>query len=176
MPFALIFISGVAGHVSYDEGVFIGYRHFEQHGFAPQFAFGHGLSYTRFEHGGLQLDRSRLAAGETLTLQTAVRNLGERAGQEVVQVYVHDETARVPRPPQELKAFAKLALAPGETQVARLVLPMRAFAYFDEGRAAWLAEAGRYEIRVGSASDRIHQRAWVELTDDWVAPVAPVAP
>ncbi len=164
---------GVAGHVAYDEGVFIGYRHFEQHGFAPQFAFGHGLSYTRFEHDGLQLDRSRLAPGDTLALQATVRNVGGRAGQEVVQVYVHDEAARVPRPPQELKAFAKLALAPGEAQTASLVLPMRAFAYYDEARAAWVAEAGRYEIRVGSASDRIHQRAWVELAADWVAPVGP---
>lgn len=162
---------GVAGHVRYDEGVFIGYRHFEQRGIAPQFAFGHGLSYTRFELSDLALDRSTLAPGDTLTLQATVRNVGERAGSQVVQVYVHDEAASVARPPQELKAFAKLSLAPGESRSVSLRLPMRAFAFFDETRAAWVAEAGRFELRVGTASNRILQRAIVSLAADWIGPV-----
>jgi beta-glucosidase len=102
---------GVDGHVSYDEGVFIGYRHFEHHAIAPQFACGHGLSYTRFEHSGLRLEQ------DTLTLHTTVRNTGSRSGREVVQVCVRDETASVARPPQELKAFAKIALPPGDARI-----------------------------------------------------------
>ncbi len=162
---------GVDGHVRYEEGVFIGYRHYERHGVAVQFAFGHGLSYTRFEHSGLQLDRDTLAPGDTLALQTTVRNIGARSGHEVVQVYVHDESASVARPPQELKAFAKLALAPGEARTVSLHLPMRAFAFYDEARSAWVAEAGRYEVRVGASSVRIGQRATVRLAADWIAPV-----
>lgn len=162
---------GVDGHVRYDEGVFIGYRHYEQRGLATQFAFGHGLSYSRFEHGGLQLGSATLSPGDTLTLSTTVRNVGARAGQEVLQVYVHDEAASVARPPQELKAFAKLTLAAGQAQSVSLSLPMRAFAYYDEARAAWVAEAGRYELRVGTSSSRILQRAHVTLTADWIEPV-----
>jgi beta-glucosidase len=100
-----------------------------------------------------------------------VRNTGARAGSEVVQLYVHDETATCARPPQELKAFAKVALAAGEARTLTLRLPMRAFAFFDEARAAWMAEAGRFEIRVGASSADIRQRAGVTLSGDWVEPV-----
>jgi beta-glucosidase len=164
---------GVQGHVRYGEGVFIGYRHHERQGGPVQFAFGHGLSYTRFAHSGLKLDRETLSPGDTLALETTVRNTGARSGQEVVQVYVHSVAASVERPPQELKAFAKLTLAPGEVQTVRLHLPMRAFAFYDEARAAWVAEAGRYEIRVGdSSAHSAHaaQRAAVVLAADWVSP------
>jgi beta-glucosidase len=163
---------GVDGHVHYGEGVFIGYRHHERHGIAPQFAFGHGLSYTQFAHEGLRLDARALPPGGVLTLQSTVRNTGARRGSEVVQVYVQPPPGAVPRPPQELKAFAKVELAPGEARDVTLALGMRAFAWFDTARQAWVAPAGRYALCVGSASDRIHQRAEVELLADWVEPVA----
>jgi beta-glucosidase len=163
---------GVGGQVRYEEGIYIGYRHHERHGIAPQFEFGHGLSYTRFRHEGLRLDRGLLQPGETLTLHTVVVNVGPRRGQEVVQVYLHRESAGIERPPQELKAFAKLTLAPGGRETVTLQLPMRAFACYDERRAAWVAEAGRYEVRVGSSSARIQQRAAVDLAADWIEPVA----
>ncbi len=167
---------GVDGHVRYEEGVFIGYRHYEQHALAVAFPFGHGLSYSRFELAGLQLDRDDLAPGDRVGLQVTVRNAGPRPGQAVVQVYVRDEQAGVPRPPQELKAFRKVALAPGQACELRLELPMRAFAYYDEPRAAWVAEAGDYELRVGTSSADIRQRARVRLVADWVEPVAPSMP
>jgi beta-glucosidase len=162
---------GVKGHVHYEEGVFIGYRHHEQAGLAPQFAFGHGLSYTRFEFTDLQLEQDLLAPGDTLRLQVTVHNRGQRPGQAVVQVYVHDVQASVARPPQELKAFGKLALAAGESRTLALALTMRAFAFYDVARAAWVAEAGRFELRVGSSSAAIEQRASVRLAADWVDPV-----
>ena len=163
---------GVDGHVRYAEGIDIGYRHFEARGIEPLFAFGHGLTYSRFEHSGLRLDQQALEPGETLTLHTEVRNCGERRGQEVVQVYIHDTSASVVRPPQELKAFAKLTLEPGESRVVSLSLPMRAFAFYDETRSCWVAKAGRFEVRVGASSDRVHQRATVTLSADWFEPVA----
>ena len=85
---------------------------------------------------------------------------------------MHDEVASVPRPPQELKAFVKLMLAPGESRTVSLQLSMRAFAFFDEARSAWVAEAGRFELRVGASSACIGQRAVVVLASDWVEPVA----
>ncbi|RZS52175.1 beta-glucosidase [Sphaerotilus mobilis] len=162
---------GVDGHVRYGEDVFIGYRHHEARGHAVLFPFGHGLGYTSFEQTGLTLDRTVLQPGEVLSASVTVRNTGTRAGSEVVQLYVHDAASTLARPPQELKAFAKLSLQPGESRTVRLTLDMRAFAAYDVDRAAWWAEAGDFEIRVGSSSARIHQRATVRLLADWREPV-----
>ncbi|WP_127995701.1 beta-glucosidase [Piscinibacter defluvii] len=162
---------GVDGHVAYTEGLLIGYRHHEARGIAPRFAFGHGLSYTRFEHSGLRCDRPTLRPGETLGVALTVRNVGPRAGSEVVQLYVHDEQSSLPRPPQELKAFAKVFLAPGESRELRLTLSMRSFAFYDDRRAAWVAEAGRFELRVGASAADIRLRVGVVLEGEWVEAV-----
>ena len=159
---------GRDGRVRYDEGVFIGYRHYEQQQIAPLFAFGHGLSYTRFEHADLQVERSELKPGDELVITLNVTNRGARAGQEVVQLYVADPRSSVARPPQELKAFAKLQLAAGETASVRFVLGPRAFAFFDVSQNAWLAEAGEFELRVGASSQDIRQRASITLANDWM--------
>ncbi|WP_372526887.1 beta-glucosidase H [Piscinibacter sp.] len=162
---------GVDGEVRYDEGILIGYRHYEGRHVAPLFPFGHGLSYTRFEHTHLTLSASELAPGGRLEVSVDVTNRGERSGHEVVQLYLADRVATVERPPQELKAFSKLELAPGETGTARMSLDMRSFAFFDERRVAWVAEAGEFEIRVGASSQDIRQRAVIVLSADWVEPV-----
>lgn len=164
---------GLDGHVAYGEGLAIGYRHHEASGIAPQFAFGHGLSYTRFAHGGLALSRDTLQPGDTLTVTLTVRNTGTRAGSDVVQLYVHDEASTLVRPPQELKAFAKVLLQPGQAQTVRLSLGMRAFAAYDDARRAWVAEAGRFELRLGPSSADIRQRAVVTLMADWIDPIKP---
>ena len=161
---------GVDGHVAYGEGLSIGYRHHEAHGIKPRFAFGHGLSYSTFLHEGLALDRDTLLPGETLTVTLTVRNTGKRAGSEVVQLYVRDEASTLIRLPQELKAFAKVTLQPGQAQTVSLTLGMRAFAAYDEVRRAWVAEAGRFEVRLGASSADISQRAWVTLSAEWVEP------
>jgi beta-glucosidase len=162
---------GQDGRVVYDEGVFIGYRHYERSGTEVMFPFGHGLGYTRFEHSALRLGQTELAPGGTLTVQVDVTNTGQRAGQEVVQLYVADRAASVARPPQELKGFAKLTLQPGQTGTARFTLDMRALAWFDATRNAWVAEAGEFDVRVGASSQDIRQRASFTLTGEWVEPV-----
>jgi beta-glucosidase len=162
---------GLDGHVAYGEGVFIGYRHYQRQGITPRFPFGHGLSYTRFEFGPLRLSTSELQPGGTLDVEVDVRNLGERTGQAVVQLYVGAPEASVPRPVLELKAFAKLFLAPGETTTATLPLDMRSFAYFDEHRAAWIAEAGRYTVQVGRSVADLPLVAEITLSRDWVQSV-----
>ena len=161
---------GQDGHVRYDEGLFIGYRHYQQRGLQTLFPFGHGLSYTEFEYGPLRGLPSRFKAGDSITVEVPVRNTGRRAGQAVVQLYVQDEACSVPRPLRELKGFAKLQLEAGASGLARLTLPMRAFAFFDDSRAVWVAEAGRFQLQAGVSVDRIVASATVELEEDWIEP------
>ncbi|MFM1908629.1 MAG: hypothetical protein RLZZ591_2306 [Pseudomonadota bacterium] len=159
---------GTDGRVCYEEGVLIGYRHHQHHKSSPLFPFGHGLSYTRFEVGAPEVLPSVFEPGDTLHFGVPVRNSGERAGQMVLQIFVRDEVCTVLRPEQELKAFAKLTLAPNETGVARFSLPMRAFAFFDERRHAWIAEAGSFKILVATSAQAIEHTSQVQLTRDWV--------
>ena len=109
---------GENGRVSYGEGLFIGYRYYDKKRIAPLFPFGHGLSYTTFTYGELELSAVEVGPDGTLTARIAVTNTGTRAGQEVVQFYVRDTQSSLVRPEKELKGFAKLHLAPGETAVA----------------------------------------------------------
>lgn len=140
---------GLNGHVRYEEGVFIGYRHYDRMGMEPLFAFGHGLSYTRFA-----LENVKVAAGNGVANVTAtLTNTGARAGSTVVQVYVGDVEASVPRPKNELKGFAKVHLAAGESREISIALDPRAFAFFDVAAQAWRVEAGLFEVSTGFAAD-----------------------
>jgi len=155
---------GRDGQVFYAEGVFSGYRHFDANGIAPRFPFGHGLAYARFEWGPLAVSSGHAAPGEPLEVRIEVRNASGRAGTEVVQLYVADLAASVPRPPQQLAAFAKLALAPGASETVVLRLEPRAFAFFDAGRNAWVVEPGVFELRAGRSSRAIRSTARVVLS------------
>ena len=152
-----------ARQVNYGEGIFVGYRWYDHRLIEPLFPFGHGLSYTRFEYSQLSLPES-IPAGEAVQVSLKVRNTGERAGKEVVQIYVHDRGASLPRPPQELKAFTKVQLEPGEEITLIFLLDERAFAFYHPEQAAWVVEPGRFEIRAGSSSRAIHLRGELEIT------------
>lgn len=149
--------------VHYREGVFVGYRWYEQKQIKPLYAFGFGLSYTRFEYGSLTLKQTRIQAGESLELSFPLRNAGLREGRETVQVYVHDCDAAEPRPPQELKAFRKTLLEAGEETTIEFSLPPSAFAYWSGQEKDWVIEAGEFEIRIGAASDDIRQVAKITI-------------
>jgi beta-glucosidase len=161
---------GADGTVSYDEGLFVGYRHYDTKGVEPLWCFGHGLSYTSFAHTALTIaaDPADGAAAGVL-VSVDVTNTGERAGSEVVQVYVRHVGAEVERPDRELKGFAKVALEPGETATVTMALDPRAFAYWDTGLGAWHAPAGAYEILVGSSSRAIHQTADLVRPAAWTS-------
>jgi beta-glucosidase len=159
---------GVDGSVEYREGIFVGYRHYDASGVAPLFPFGHGLSYTRFAWSNLTLDRDRIAPGGKIALSLDVKNIGEREGREIVQIYLRDLEASMPRPPKELKAFAKVRLAAGETRTVRLTLDMRALAFFNDKRMAWVAEAGAFEVLAGASTADIRLVARFRLEADWV--------
>ena len=155
---------GENGHVEYREGLFIGYRHADAAGLTPLFPFGFGRSYTTFAYSDLRLGRSAIGPDETLAVTIDVTNTGARTGQEVVQLYLRDHAASLPRPEQELRAFAKVTLAPDERTTVTLPLGRAAFAYFDDRTSEWIAEAGAFEVLVGASSRDIRARVSVELT------------
>jgi beta-glucosidase len=140
--------------IEYKEGVFVGYRYFDEHNIEPQFPFGHGLSYTTFAYGEPKVTLD----GQQASVVFDVTNSGTRAGAEVAQLYVHDVESSVPRPKKELKAFKKIMLQPGEIKTVTLVLDERSFAFFDEASEDWKVEPGEFELMVGSSSRDIRQK------------------
>ncbi|MDF2627441.1 MAG: glycosyl hydrolase [Symbiobacteriaceae bacterium] len=162
---ALLNYPGEEGRVRYGERIFIGYRYYERAQVKPLFPFGHGLSYTTFAFTGLSLSSESITDQEPLAVTVTVRNTGARAGQEVVQVYVRDVESSVMRPVKELKAFAKVNLAPGEEQQVRFTLQPRDFAYYSPERRAWWVEAGQFEILVGPSSAKLPLRATVNVAE-----------
>jgi beta-glucosidase len=159
---AFDFYPGHDGKVEYGEGLLMGYRWYDARGVAPRYPFGFGLSYTTFELGPVEVSSTTFADGDTIDVTVPVTNTGTRRAAEVVQCYVHDVAAAVERPEQELKAFAKVLLEPGETQSVTLTLGRRAFAYWDPVAKDWQVEPGEFELRIGSSSRDIAQRVTVE--------------
>ncbi len=162
---------GQDGHVVYREGVFVGYRHYERAGIEPLFPFGHGLSYTRFDWEAATVDRPSFDGEGNVTVRVRVTNCGERSGSEVVQLYVAPAASRTDRPVKELRAFAKLHLAPGETAIATMALPARAFSYFDTERNAFVSDKGRYRLIAASSSANQRGSVDIELTREVVEAV-----
>ena len=144
---------------TYKDDIFVGYRYYDTYKVTPQFAFGHGLSYTTFKY-----DQLRVVPGpQSATVQLTVTNTGPVAGAEVVQVYVKDEQAAVKRPEKELKGFQKVFLSPGETKTVTLTLESDAFQYYDETKKQWVLEPGKFDILVGSSSRDIRLTGTVTL-------------
>ncbi|MEV8506972.1 glycoside hydrolase family 3 C-terminal domain-containing protein [Actinoplanes sp. NPDC051475] len=147
---------GGEGHVRYGEGVYVGYRGHDTLGTAVAYPFGHGLSYTTFRYDDLRCRRTGSAAYEvTFTLT----NTGARTGAEVAQLYVRPVDPGLDRPLHELKAFAKIVLAPGESRAVTLRLEERAFAYWSPAAGRWTVEDAEAEIEVGASSRDIRLRA-----------------
>jgi beta-glucosidase len=157
---------GENGHVVYTEGLAVGYRHHDADGAKPLFPFGYGLSYTRFDWS--EPRASSLDIGpDGVTVEVEVRNTGDRAGAELVQLYVAPKASRLPRPVKELKSFAKLAIPAGGTQTARLSISIRDLAYFDPDARAWIAEAGDYELVIAANAQDIRATLPLRLSTEW---------
>ncbi|ACP24464.1 beta-glucosidase [Sinorhizobium fredii NGR234] len=150
---------GKNGHVRYDEGVFVGYRHYDRAGTKPLFPFGHGLGYTSFAIADLTVGTPDGAGSVTVALK--LTNTGERAGATVVQIYVSDTEASLPRPVKELKAFAKVALERGESRRVTFTLDARAFAFFDAAERCWRIEGGEFTVMAGLSAGDIRLAATV---------------
>ena len=150
--------------VVYSEGIFVGYRGYEHNKTQPLFPFGYGLSYTTFKFSGLKVkDASTSPATPKFEVSFSVTNTGKRAGAAVGQVYISDKHAAVPRPAKELKGFAKVNLKPGETQTVTVPLDTRSLAYYDVAGKQWRAEAGTFQVSVGSSSQQIELTGELKL-------------
>ena len=155
-------------HVNYAEGIYVGYRYYDTKNVEPQFPFGFGLSYTKFEYSDLKVGEITVMNGNKRLadpmIHVNVRNVGSRAGAEVVELYVHDDHAKIDRPTHELKAFARVELQPGEARTVTLWLEKSAFQYWSPETKQWVLDPGRFEIQVGASSRDIRLKAPVEVT------------
>ena len=147
--------AGTGRTVQYREGLYVGYRYYQTAGVPVAFPFGYGLSYTSFAYSDLKVT----ADSVTLT----VTNTGARDGAEIVQVYIAKPGAEIFRPAQELKAFARVPLAAGESRTVTLPLDDKAFRYWNTSTDGWEIEGGRYEVRVGASSADIRLTAEVDI-------------
>ena len=147
--------AGAGRAVQYREGLYVGYRYYQTAGVPVAFPFGYGLSYTSYAYSDLKVT----ADSVTLT----VTNTGARDGAEIVQVYIAKPGAEIFRPAQELKAFARVPLAAGESRTVTLPLDDKAFRYWNTRTDGWEVEGGRYEVRVGASSADIRLTADVDI-------------
>jgi len=156
---------GEQGHVRYGEGLFVGYRWYDARRIDVAFPFGHGLSYTDFSYGDAS---ASLGADGDVTVRVAVTNTGKRAGREVVQVYTGLVSASVQRPDRELKAFAVVELAPGQTREVELTVRRADLAYWHINADRWVVEGGDYTIEVAASSRDIRSMTTIRIEGDAV--------
>jgi beta-glucosidase len=155
---------GEFGHVRYSEGLFVGYRWYDARSTPVRYPFGHGLSYTTFTYSEL-----RIRSGESgLEARVSVTNTGTRSGREVVQLYVSRPDSAVRRAVRELKGFATVDLAPGETRQVTIAVRRADLAYWDVRLDDWVVEDGPYAVAVGASSRDLRLAAFVEVGGDRV--------
>jgi beta-glucosidase len=140
-----------ADREEYREGLLVGYRYYDTRKVEPMFPFGHGLSYTTFEYSGLAVERGG-QEGAQARVSVTIKNTGNTAGAEVVQLYLAGPECSVPRPAKELKGFAKISLEPGAEEQVTLELTEQDLSFYDPDAHAWKAEPGEYKVLVGSSS------------------------
>ena len=160
---------GTYGKVTYNEGVYVGYRYYDSYDINVEFPFGHGLSYTTFEYSDLEitLDETSMEDDVNARIRITIRNTGTVSGAEVVQVYVADKEASVVRPAHELKVFTKVYLEPGKEQVVDIKLNKNSFGFFDENKHSFVVEPGDFIIQVGSSSRDIRLSETIRLNKEY---------
>ncbi len=164
-PASMVFPSeenftGSTRQVQYREGLYVGYRFHDTARVAARFAFGHGLSYTSFHWSDVDVGNR--------TVSLTVTNTGERAGSDVVQVYVRDVESTVYRPDKELAGFAKVHLAPGASADVEIPLDERSFAFYDVDELRWRTETGAYDVVVARSSVDVHATARIDVAGETI--------
>ena len=158
---------GKVKSVTYKEGIFVGYRHYDTLQVEPEFCFGHGLSYTDFEYRDLKVTETYPSEQEddvAIQVEVTIKNTGGAFGAETVQVYVSDKLASVERPEHELKDFTKVFLMAGEERRVRMTLHKEAFSFYDILLKIFRTEPGEFEIQVGSSARDIRAAQIITLT------------
>lgn len=143
---------GIDLEADYSEGIFVGYRHFDETEAEPLYPFGHGLSYAEFAYGDVAVEAE---GGPEATVEVTVENTSDRDGREVVQAYLGAEDSAVERPPKELAAFEAVELAAGEEATVSLSIDERSFAYYDDDESDWAVEPGEYTVSIGRSSRNV---------------------
>ncbi|HEY9153647.1 MAG TPA: glycoside hydrolase family 3 C-terminal domain-containing protein, partial [Opitutaceae bacterium] len=150
-------------NIVYKEGVFVGYRWYEAKKITPLYAFGHGLSYTKFEYSKLSVSPATIRSDGRVAVEVLVKNVGLTPGAEIVQIYAHEKNAPLPRPEKELKGFAKVSLKPGESQIVRVRIEASDLGYWDVKTHGWVTDSGDYDFDIASASDDIRLHGTVHV-------------
>jgi len=163
---------GEDGNALYGERIFVGYRYFDEKLIEPLFPFGYGLSYTTFEYSDLKLSGKNISDKDKLTISLKVKNTGEVAGKEVIQLYVKDKESALLRPEKELKKFAKISLEPGQTKEVTFSLESRDFSYFDPRRKMWVVESGEFIISAAASSRDIRLSETIHMESTQKVPLA----
>lgn len=145
--------------VHYLDDIYVGYRYYDTYKVEPQFAFGHGLSYTSFNYSDIKVT----TAGNTALVTFKIKNTGKVAGAEIAELYVHQQNSLLPRPEKELKGFQKITLAPGEEKSVSITLTEDAFKYFNDVKNTWVKDAGAFDILVGGSSRSIKLKSTINL-------------
>lgn len=166
-----LYFPGDGKKVKYAEGVFVGYRYYDTKKQPVRWAFGHGLSYTKFEYSNLCLSGNCMDDTGKVQVSVDVTNTGAMAGKEVVQLYISDKTGTTGRPAKELKGFAKVALQPGETKNVILEITARDLSWYNEEMSDWYAASGKYEVLIGHAVDDIRLIGELQFTTKKTPPM-----
>lgn len=153
--------------VEYRESLFVGYRYYDAAKKPVRYPFGFGLSYTKFENEDLKLSATSIDENGSVTVSCKIKNIGNRPGKEIVQLYVAMKSSTILRAEQELKDFVKVELAPGESKEIHFTLQARDLAFYNVTQSSWQVESGEYEIRVSSSSreHRLTQTIFIKGTD-----------
>ena len=154
---------GEDDELNYEEGLFVGYRHYDKMNIEPLYAFGHGLSYTTFEYSDLKLSAHRIQPGKPIEVNVTISNTGSMAGSEVVQLYLNDDKSSVTRPTKELKGFSKVYLNAGESQTVSMMIQPEDLMFWDLASQDWKAESGKFNVLVGASSRDIRLRKSFKL-------------
>ncbi|OAS17830.1 glycoside hydrolase family 3 C-terminal domain-containing protein [Paenibacillus oryzisoli] len=163
-----LYFPGNGDTVTYNEGIYVGYRYYDTKMLRPLFPFGHGLSYTSFEYSDLTVDQTHVKDSDEILVSVKVKNGGTLAGKEVVQLYVRDVVSHISRPDKELKGFGKISLEPGEEKQVTFTLSKRAFAYYHVEFQDWVVDTGDFEVLIGKSSADIALKETVHVTSSVV--------
>jgi beta-glucosidase len=161
----LAFMNPKASKIVYEEGIYVGYRYYETFKVKPSYEFGYGLSYTTFDFSSIELSSDKF--NDKIIVTVSIKNSGQAAGKEVVELYISAPDAKLEKPEIELKAFAKTKLIkPGEIQTMSFEINARQLSSFDPATSSWIAEAGKYFVKIGDSSRDIRQTTSFELAGE----------
>jgi beta-glucosidase len=155
----------IPAEVTYEEGIYVGYRYYNSFKVKPAYEFGYGLSYTKFEYSNLKLNSSSFNGRIIATVD--IKNTGSVAGKEAVQLYITAPAQKMQKPAEELKAFGKTnLLQPGQQQALQFEITAKDLASFDTASTSWVAEAGNYIVKIGASSENILQQKSFSLAKE----------